>query len=152
MDLANIITFKIIETYQFNVQIIYLTKQILPNSHSLFDIRRRNRISQIDDKLGKLLHIDNVLWVVRIGVDDFRASGDLQGLFVLERLFVRRQIPQSGRRQPRVALLDAGEFIHLLDRFLDVVLDHLDALVVLSLTLRRRRQSEVKRWILIGNY
>ena len=34
--------------------------------------------SQIDDKLGELLHVDDVLGILRIGVDDLGASSDLK--------------------------------------------------------------------------
>ena len=34
--------------------------------------------SQIDDKLGELLHVDDVLGILRVGVDDLGASSDLK--------------------------------------------------------------------------
>ena len=37
-----------------------------------------NLFSQIDDKLGKLLHVDDVLGILRVGVDDLGASSDLK--------------------------------------------------------------------------
>ena len=55
---------------------------IYANSHTLFDVRRRHRFCQINNKLGKLLDVDHVLGVTLTAVsrrsfDDFCATGDL---------------------------------------------------------------------------
>ena len=50
------------------------------DSHSFFDVRRRHLITQVDDEFGELLHVDDVLWIVGISVDDFRASRHLKRL------------------------------------------------------------------------
>lgn len=59
----------------------------------------------------------------------------LQGLFILQRLFVGSQIPQSRCSQASVRLLDTCQLVHSLSHCLDVILNHLDALRILSLAL-----------------
>lgn len=105
------------------------------DSHAFFDIGRCHRVGQIDDKLGELLHVDDVFGIICVGVDNLCATSDLQGLFILEGLLVGREIPQCRRCQTSVALLDASQFVDLLDGFLDVFLDSLDAFVVLALAI-----------------
>ena len=50
------------------------------DAHSFLDVRRRDLIAQVDDELGKLLHVDNVLRVVRVCVDDLGATRHLKRL------------------------------------------------------------------------
>ncbi len=47
---------------QGNVNLIFVPIDADP--HSFFDISGGNLISQVDNKLGKLFHIDYVLWVI----------------------------------------------------------------------------------------
>ena len=49
-------------------------------SHPLLNVCRRDLIPQVDDEFGKLLHVDDVLRVVRISVDDLGASRHLKRL------------------------------------------------------------------------
>lgn len=49
----------------------------LPNAHSFFDVSRCNWIGQINYELCELLHIDNIFWIIWIGIDNFRASSHL---------------------------------------------------------------------------
>lgn len=107
----------------------------LPNSHSFFNISWSNWIGEIHNKLGELFHIDNVFRIIRIGVNNFSATGHLERLLVLEGLLISSQIPKSWRSKTSVTLFDTREFIYLLDGFLDVIIDLLDALVVLPLTV-----------------
>ena len=46
----------------------------LPHPHALLNISRGHLVAQVHHKLGKLFHIDNVLGVFRVGIDDFCAS------------------------------------------------------------------------------
>ena len=50
-------------------------------------------VGEINDELGELLDIDDVLRVVRVGVDDLCAPGDLERLLGLQRLFIGSQVP-----------------------------------------------------------
>ena len=43
------------------------------HTHSLLDVGRRNLLVQIYHELGKLLHVDDVLCIFRVGIDDFGA-------------------------------------------------------------------------------
>lgn len=49
----------------------------LPNSHTLFNVCRSNIIGKIHNKLGELLHIDDVFRIIRISIDDFGTSSNL---------------------------------------------------------------------------
>lgn len=104
-------------------------------SHALLNVRGSDGLGQFHDELGELFHIDDVLGIVRVGVNNLSAACHLQRLFILQRLLVRSQIPQCRGRQSGIALLDASQLIDLFDGLLDVVLDGLDALVVLALSL-----------------
>lgn len=46
----------------------------LPNSHTLLDIGWSHLVTQVHHKLGKLLHIDDVLWILRVCIDDLGTS------------------------------------------------------------------------------
>ena len=48
-----------------------------PDPHALLDVGRSHLLAEVDHKLRKLLHVDDVLRVVRVGVDDLRASRHL---------------------------------------------------------------------------
>lgn len=119
--------------WQWNMDLILIA--VNSYTHSLLNVGRGDRIGQIDDKLCKLLHVDDVLGVVGVCVDDFSAAGDLQGLLILKRLLIGCKIPQGWRSQSGVAFFDASQLIDLLNSLLDVVLDRFDALVVLALTV-----------------
>ena len=45
------------------------------HTHSLLDVGRRNLLVQIYHEFGKLLHVDDVLGVFRVGIDDLGAPG-----------------------------------------------------------------------------
>ena len=49
-------------------------------SHALLDVGGRDLVAEVDDELGELLDVDDVLWVVRLGTDDLRAARYLQWL------------------------------------------------------------------------
>lgn len=48
------------------------------NAHAFLNVRRGHGIGEIHHKLGKLLHIDDVLGVIGICIDDLGATGNLQ--------------------------------------------------------------------------
>lgn len=52
----------------------------VPDAHSLLDISRRNAVSKTHNKLGNLLHVDNVLGVLRARIDNLCTTGDLRGV------------------------------------------------------------------------
>ena len=52
----------------------------LPDTHALLDVGGRHVLVQIDDKLGELLHVYDVLGLVAARVDDLGAAGHLQRL------------------------------------------------------------------------
>lgn len=58
--------------WQGYVYLVFVS--VNPNSHALFNISWRHLIPKVHNELGKLLHVDYVLWVIWIGVDDFCAS------------------------------------------------------------------------------
>lgn len=58
------------------------------NTHALLNVCRCHRISKIDDKLCKLLDINDVLGIIRIGIDDFCAACDLEWLLILKCLLI----------------------------------------------------------------
>lgn len=118
---------------QGNMNLIFVT--VHTDSHALLDIGGRNGLGQLHHELGKLLNIDDVLGIVRVSIDDLCATRHLQRLFVLQRLLVGGQIPESRSGQTSVTLLDPCQFVYLLDCLLNVLLDGLDRLVVLALTL-----------------
>ena len=65
----------------------------LPNSHSFLYVSWSHFIAQLHNELGKLLHIDYVSRLVRIPIDDFRASSHLKWLLRLQRRFIGLEIP-----------------------------------------------------------
>lgn len=115
------------------MNLIFVT--VHTDSHALLDIGGRNGLGQLHHELSKLLNIDDVLGIVRVSIDDLCATRHLQRLFVLQRLLVGGQIPESRSGQTSVTLLDPCQFVDLLDCLLNVLLDGLDRLVVLALTL-----------------
>src|ERR1700760_3627342 len=62
----------------------------LPNSHAFFDISRADSFTQVHDKLGDLLDIDNVFALLGIFIilNDLRTPGDLERLFFLHPLSI----------------------------------------------------------------
>ena len=48
-----------------------------PDTHAFLNVGWRHLVAQIDNKFSKLLNIDDILWIVRVGVDDFRATSHL---------------------------------------------------------------------------
>lgn len=46
----------------------------LPDSHTLLYVSGGHLVTQVHHKLGKLLHIDDVLWIFRVSIDDLCAS------------------------------------------------------------------------------
>lgn len=55
------------------------------NPHTLLNICWCHRICQIYNKLCKLLNIDNVLGIIRVCINDFRASSNLPNSFISTR-------------------------------------------------------------------
>lgn len=51
-----------------------LPGRYVPDSHSLLDVSRGDLIAQIHYELGELLHINDVLRILRVCVDDLGAS------------------------------------------------------------------------------
>lgn len=51
-----------------------------PDSHAFLDVSRSNLITEVDHKLGELLHVDDVLGIIGVRVDDLCTAGYLQGL------------------------------------------------------------------------
>jgi len=51
-----------------------------PDSHSFLDVRRSNLVAEVDNKLGELFNVDDVLGIVRVRVDDFCTACHLQRL------------------------------------------------------------------------
>lgn len=49
----------------------------LPDTHAFFDVSWCHRISQIDDKLSKLFHINNILGIICVGIDDLGTPSNL---------------------------------------------------------------------------
>ena len=92
--------------WQWNMDLIFVT--INSDPHALLNIRRRNRVCKIDDKLCKLLDVDDILGIVRVSLDDLCASCNLQRLFILKRLLVSRKIPKSRRSQTSVGLFNSS--------------------------------------------
>mmetsp|Transcript_10769 Transcript_10769/g.66462 ORF Transcript_10769/g.66462 Transcript_10769/m.66462 type:complete len:220 (+) Transcript_10769:1680-2339(+) len=82
-----------------------------PDAHSFFDVRGRHSVSESHDELGDLFDVDNVLGFVRVGVDDLRASRDLQRLFFLHGLFVRDQVPLAWCCESCVGFLDSAQIV-----------------------------------------
>jgi len=60
----------------------------------------------------------------------------LEGLFVLQCLFVSSQVPQGRCSQASVRLLDTCQLIDSLYHCLDVIFNTLDALCILTLALK----------------
>ena len=57
----------------------------------------------------------------------------------VQRVFVSGQIPECGRSETSVRLLDPGQFIHFLHDVLDVILNLLDGAAVHASPLNRER-------------
>ena len=55
----------------------YLLVPVHPHPHAFLDVCWGDAVGKIHDKLGELLHIDDVLGIIRVGVDDLCASRDL---------------------------------------------------------------------------
>ena len=55
----------------------YLLVPVHPNPHAFLDVCWGDAVGKIHHKLGELLHIDDVLGIIRVGVDDLCASRDL---------------------------------------------------------------------------
>lgn len=49
--------------------VIVLPLRYVPDSHSLLDVGRGDLIAQIHHELGKLLHVNDVLRILRVSVD-----------------------------------------------------------------------------------
>ena len=118
---------------QWNMDLIFVA--IDTDSHAFLDISRRYRIGQIDDKLRELFHINDILCVFVLSINDLGTSRHLQGLFVLKRLFVSRQIPESRWRQTCVRLFNSRQFVNAFEYSLDLVLNFFDGSTVLTRTL-----------------
>ena len=113
----------------------YLLVPVHPDPHAFLDVCRGDAVGKIHDKLGELLHIDDVLGIIRVGVDDLCASRDLatdrlnlhrrrsiqfshlQRLLRLEALLVSCEIPQGGRGKSSVGLLQMRFFVQLFWHF-----------------------------------
>mmetsp|Transcript_3605 Transcript_3605/g.11856 ORF Transcript_3605/g.11856 Transcript_3605/m.11856 type:complete len:215 (-) Transcript_3605:3-647(-) len=92
------------------------------DAHPFLDVRRRNLLAQPDDELGDLLHVDDVLGLLRLFFDHLGAPRHLKRLLLLHHLLVRHQVPLRRNAQPRVRLLDPDQLLHRLLVLLDVVL------------------------------
>lgn len=123
---------------QWYVDLVFVP--VYADPHSLFYVRRSDRIGQVNDKLSKLLNIYDVFWVVGICVYNLSAPCHLQRLLILQRLFIRCQIPERRRRQPRIRFLDSREFVNPFYYRLDVFLDDLYALRILPLALEEGKK------------
>ena len=55
----------------------YLLVPVHPDPHAFLDVCWGDAVGKIHHKLGELLHIDDVLGIIRVGVDDLCASRDL---------------------------------------------------------------------------
>ena len=81
-----------------------LSSSNVPYPHALLNIRRTNSLSQVDDELGDLLDVDEVLALVRILLilDDLGTSCHLQRLFLLHALSIGCNIPEMRRGETSV--------------------------------------------------
>ena len=112
----------------------YLLVPVHPDPHAFLDVCWGDAVGKIHHKLGELLHIDDVLGIIRVGVDDLCASRDLatdrlnlhrrsiqfshlQRLLRLEALLVSCEIPQGGRGESSVGLLQMRFFVQLFWHF-----------------------------------
>ena len=77
-----------------------------------------------------LFDVDYIRRIFGARVDYFGAARDLQRLLLLHHLLVGGQVPQAGRAQAGVRLLDPRELLHFLGGSFDVVLRRLDVLGV----------------------
>ena len=51
-----------------------------PDSHAFLDVSRCDLITEINDKFGKLLDVDDVLGIVSVSIDDLCTACYLQWL------------------------------------------------------------------------
>lgn len=65
---------------------VLTVNRILPDSHPFFNVGRCYLITEVHHKLGKLLHVDNVLWVLRISIDYLRTPNPAKGLIRVRNL------------------------------------------------------------------
>ncbi len=75
------------------------------HTHAFLYVGGRNLLGQIHDELGKLFHIDNVLRVFRVGIDNLCASSNLKRLLRLQSLLIGSEIPKSRRPKTSVRFL-----------------------------------------------
>jgi hypothetical protein len=54
-----------------------------PHTHAFFYVSWRHWICQVHNEFGKLFHIDDVLWIIRISIDDFCTSCYLDTLNIV---------------------------------------------------------------------
>lgn len=118
---------------QWNMDLILVS--INTDAHAFLNICWSDRICKIDDELRELLHVNDVLGIVCISIDDFGASSNLKRLFILKSLLVSSEIPERWRSKSSIALLDASQLVNLLDCLLDIILDDFDAFMVLALAI-----------------
>lgn len=80
----------------------------IPYSHTLLNICRRNTFTQVDNKLGDLLDIDNVFGLVRVivALDDLRATRHLKRLFFRHPLLICSNIPKVRRSETGIRFLE----------------------------------------------
>lgn len=52
-----------------------------PNSHAFLDICWGHLLTEVNNKLGKLFHVNDILGIVRVGVDDLGTASNLKWLF-----------------------------------------------------------------------
>lgn len=55
----------------------------VPDPHSLLDVGWGDLIAQIHHELCKLLDVNDVLWVLRVGIDDLGAPGTVKNITFL---------------------------------------------------------------------
>merc|ERR1719319_1024510 len=103
--------------------------------HTLLDIRGRHRVGEVHHELGELLHVDDVLGVVAVGVDDLGAASYLERLLGLEALLVGGEVPEGRRRQAGVRLLDPRQLVDPLGDLRDVGFHGLECFSVLALSV-----------------
>ena len=53
------------------------TNVLLPNPHALLHVCGGKVLVKVHHKLGKLLDVDHILWVLRVWVDNLGAAGHL---------------------------------------------------------------------------
>lgn len=82
-----------------------------PDSHAFLDICRTHALAQVDNKLGDLLHVDDIFALVRVLLilNDLGATSYLQRLLLCHPLPVGGNIPKVWRCETGVGFLRTCE-------------------------------------------